>query len=239
MLAPAADQVGPEGDRRHGRELGPGEADHPARQPGEQEPLAAERQQHQQGEEDAEGGRVGVGEDEVEGGARESDRRQDRGGEERRQGAEELPAERVEGAEDRHRLHQAEGEGGGEPGAEEGERTGQRVDAGRAVEVADVAVGLRAAGNRVGHRQLVAGVDRWDPPLLPAQRGEDCEHQGQAGERPQVRGRRQPAGPIQRRSRPAAAGVGRANGYVHADAGRTAPTSSRICRGASLEVSRP
>ena len=177
-------EVGGAGEGRDRGELGPGQADDAGRQASQHQPLPRQRQQHQQQEEEAEGGRVGVGEDEVEGGAGEADRRHDRRGDERGERWQQPAGERVEGGEDRRRLQQAEGEGGGEAGAEDGEGTAKRVDAGRAVEVADVAVGLGAGGDR-RRRRSARGRRRpmGTPQLAPAERREQGEDDGQAGDR--------------------------------------------------------
>ena len=229
MLAPDANQVGEAGEAGDGDELGPGETDDAGGKAGEDEAFALQPKQHQQQEEDPEGGRVGVRQDEVEGCAGEADRGDDCSRDRARHHAQQLPCESVEGGDDCRGLQQAEGEGGGEAGAEDGEGTAQGVEADRAVGVADVAVGVPTGGKRAGDVELVTGIDRGHTPGAPAEGGEQAEEQQQAGDRAGVGVGGQATRLGAETIGPAFARRLGANRDVHADAGRTAPSSSRTC----------
>ncbi len=190
----------------------------------EQQPLAREGQQHQQHEEDAEGGGVGVRQDEVERRAGEADRRQQGRRQERGRDRQQLARERVEGAEDRRRLQEPEGERGGEAGAEDLEGARKRVEPGRAVEVADVLVGDRALGDQVG-RGEVARRRRSTAPPSAARSAPSARRRAASGRRTRAR-RRWPAGRSAAAPRRRPARGGRADSAGHVEAGRTAPTSS-------------
>ena len=138
---------------------------------------------------------------------------------------------------------QAEGEGGGEAGAEDGEGAAERVDADRPVEVADVEVGL------VPPSAIVAAVvsscpasTEGTPHLRQLSAGQHGEEQGEAGDRAGVGAGSEPSracGAPRAAARRPRSLAGVRDGDAHAEAGRTAPTSRRICPGASRRVSEP